>query len=172
MELGTLKKHADGYQLVLERLFNKDIDTVWDAITNPEKMSKWFTNVKMDFVEGGKITFIFQDEQQSESYGKILTIQPPKLFEFLWESEDMPSEHARWELFKEAPDKTRLVLTYSRVSEDYAASVAAGWHDTVEYLAEMLGGRTDFPAFGGSEPSERGKILKAKYTELFNNNFK
>ena len=167
MKLGILKKQADGYQVTLERTFNHDIKAVWDAITNPEKMRKWFTDVNMDFKEGGKITFIFQDEAQSKSYGKILTIQPPNLFEFLWESEDMPAEHARWELFDEG-SATRLVLTYSRVSEDYAPSVAAGWHDTVEYLAEMLDGRTDFPDFGGSEPTERGKALKAKYTELFN----
>lgn len=168
MELGILSKHADGYQFVLEKTFNHGIEKVWDAITNPDKMSKWFTDVKMNFTEGGKIIFIFQDDDRSESYGKILTIRPPRLFEFLWEGEGVPSEHASWELFEEGIDKTRLVLTYSRVSEDYAASVAAGWHDTVEYLSEMLDGRTDFPDFGGSEPTERGQALKAKYEQVFN----
>lgn len=168
MELGTLSKHADGYQLILEQTFNHSIEKVWDAITNPDKMRIWFTDVKMDFTEGGKITFIFQDEAKSESYGRILTIQPPWLFEFLWLGEDLPDEHARWELFEEGANSTRLVLTYSRVNESYAPSVAAGWHDTVEQLGEMLDGKTDFPPFGGGEPTERGKALKAQYVELFN----
>lgn len=118
------------------------------------------------------MTIIFQDEARTKSYGRIVTIRPPVLFEFIWEGEEgVPDEFAQWELFSEGSQKTRLVLTYSRVSEDYAPRVAAGWHVTIDYLEQTLNGKTEFPPFGG-EPSEDDKAISKKYEKLFNENFK
>ena len=167
-KLGDLKKKPDGYELRLERVYNHSRAKVWDALTNPTKMSLWFTDVEWDFKPGGKITFIFQDEARTESYGHFVLIEAPRLLEFIWESEDdAPSELARWELFEEEPNKTRLVLTYSRLTEDLAINVATGWHAVVDDLGDYLNGRREFDSFGAAE-SEGNTEIKAEYTKLFN----
>jgi uncharacterized protein YndB with AHSA1/START domain len=169
-KLGDFKKNNDGYQVIFERVYDHDVKKVWDALTDPAKMTKWFTDIEWDFRPGGKITFIFQDEARSKSYGKIVTIQEQKLLEFIWESEDEngPHEFARWELFNEGPAKTRLVLTYSRLIDDLAINVATGWHVVLDDFGDFLNGRTEFDAFGGSEPTKESKEIKERYTELFN----
>ncbi len=167
---GKILKKEDGYEVQLERIFNHNIKTVWDALTNPEKMKVWFTDVEMDFRERGKMKIIFQDEVKTESFGEIATINPPTLFEFIWLGDGTPDEFARWELFEIENSKTKLVLTYSRLIEDYAISVSAGWHITLDYLEEMLDGRTEFPPFGGA-PTQEGEAIKKEYEKLFNKTF-
>ncbi|MNK15899.1 hypothetical protein D3C87_340530 [compost metagenome] len=172
-KLGDVAKKPDGYQVIFERIYNHNIKTVWDALINPAKMSKWFTDVEMDFRPGGKITFIFQDEARSKSFGKIVSIVPEKLFEYIWENEEEEGqdELARWELFEEEPDVTRLVMTYSKLTDDLAISVSTGWHVVIDDLEAFLNGKTKFRDFGGSEPTESDKIIKQKYTELFSKIF-
>lgn len=168
---GTLQKNNDGYTIILERVYNHRIEKVWDAITNPEKMTMWFTDVEWDFRPGGEITFIFQDEERTRMHGKIKTINPPRLLEYEWHNEVPPHEFARWELFEEGTEKTKLVLTYSRVIEDYAIGVSAGWHITLDDLERLLDGETAFEPFGGG-PTEKSKAMKKVYEDIFKQTFK
>lgn len=172
-DLGKIKIKTDGVEVLFERIYPHNIKKVWDALTNPAKMAYWFTDVEWDFKPGGEITFIFQDEDKTKSYGKIVTIEPEKLFEFIWKSEEanIPDELARWELFDEAPEQTRLLFTYSRVSKDIAASVSTGWHMVLEDFEAYLNGKREFDAFGASsEPSEQGKVIKEQYQNSIEQN--
>lgn len=167
---GTLQRNNDGYTIILERFYDHPIHKVWDAITDPEKMSMWFTDVEWDFRPGGKITFIFQDKDRTRMSGEIKTIDAPRLLEYEWHNDEPPHEFARWELFEDGPDKTELVLTYSRVIEDYAIGVSAGWHITLDDLGRLLNGETEFTAFGGGE-TEQGKIMRKVYEDVFKETF-
>lgn len=169
--LGILKKKPEGYEVTLERVYPHNLKKVWDALINPEKISIWFTDMKMDLVPGGKITFWFQDEARTEMYGKVLAVEPEKLLEYTWENDDASYEQARWELFEEGPKATRLVLTYGRLIEKYAFNVPAGWHIVMNDLGEFLNGKTDFPPFGGEVPEEDKKqheALQEEYKQLYN----
>lgn len=170
-QTGNLQKDANGYSITFERIYNHSIDKVWDAITNPDKMTKWFTDVEWDFKAGGKITFTFQDKEKTKTYGRIVTVEPPRLLEYEWHNDEGPHEFARWELFEEGHEKTKLMLAYSRIIEDYAIGVSAGWHITLDDLGELLDGQTEFPPFGGGE-TEEGKAMKKVYQSLFDKKFK
>jgi uncharacterized protein YndB with AHSA1/START domain len=167
---GKLEKHPDGYTIILERVYDHPIDKVWEAITNPDKMSMWFTDVEWEFKPGGRITFIFQDEDKTRMTGEIKTIDAPRLLEYEWHNDEPPHEFAKWELFEVAPDKTKLVLAYSRVIEDYAIGVSAGWHITLDDLERLLNGETEFEAFGGGE-TEKGRAMKKVYEDVFKQTF-
>lgn len=165
--LGDFTKEADGYRIRLERTYNHSIGRVWDALTDPAKVTHWFTDVEWELKPGSRITFIFQDEQRSRSYGRIVTVEPPRLLEYIWENEEGgPDELARWELFDEG-ERTRLVLTYSRITVDYAANVATGWHIVVDDLGDFLDGKRDFGPFGGAGLDEAGETIKKEYTRMF-----
>lgn len=153
--LGKLTKHDDGYRVVFNREFHHDCATVWNAITNPAILSIWFMKVEMDFKEGGQIVFHFGDPDNTLSYGKIVKIVPEKSFEYLWLNDDGPDELAQWEITALAPNRCRLTLTYSRLSDTYRAKASAGFHILLDRLEEVLAGRKQpYPYTGGKSQEE------------------
>jgi uncharacterized protein YndB with AHSA1/START domain len=157
-KFGVLTKENDGYQIIFDRVLPHDAPMVWAAITDPAKMKHWFFETEIDFKVGGRIIFKFGDPDNSESYGKITRIEYGKLFEYIWENTGGgPDELATWELFREGKSKTRLRLTYSRLSEKYGSLASGGWHIMLDHLEEVLDGRTEpFPYTGGQSDDEKG----------------
>jgi uncharacterized protein YndB with AHSA1/START domain len=159
-DLGKLSKQADGFQVRIERVFNYDVETVWSALTDPKKLALWFTDIEMDFKEGGQIMIQFRDAEKTKTYGKILRIVKAKVFEYAWED-----ELATWEVFPEGKN-TRLIFTYSKLPDTYPASVAAGWHILMDQLDTILNGRTEPYPFGTTSPeSEKMKAIYTEYVE-------
>jgi len=145
-KIGKITKEADGYKVVFNRTLHHPIERVWDAITNPKELSYWFTDIKMDFRQGGKITFTFRDKDKTSSYGEIISIDPPYKFVWSWEG-----EVAVWELKSVGEKITQLTLTYSKLKEDYAISAPAGFHDLLDQLADRLNGSQSLSALGAEE---------------------
>ena len=63
---GKLTNKAGEYEVRFERTLPHSAETVWDAITNPEKLKLWFTDIDMDFKPGGGMTIA--------SYGVICKV--------------------------------------------------------------------------------------------------
>lgn len=168
-DLGKLLKDEHGYGIMLERIYNHPVEKVWDALTDPAKMTIWFLKAEWDFRPGGKIKFTFPDEHQTETYGRFTAIEPFKLMEFIWHNDDgNPDELARWELFDES-DTTRLVLTYTRVRESLAASVSTGWHIVLNDFSDFLDGKREFrQSTSETDFTDEQKVLKGEYETLFN----
>lgn len=156
--LGKFTKHADGYKVRLEREFNHPIARVWNALTDTKVLKIWFTDIEMDFKVGGKMTIWFQDAARTATHGEIIEIDPPKRFVFTWES-----ELAEWDLFAIDKHACRLVLTYSKISGEYAASVPGGFHVLLDQLATVLDGRTQAFPFGGEEKNPEAEKIQAMY---------
>jgi uncharacterized protein YndB with AHSA1/START domain len=165
MNPGNVTKHTNGYQVHFERTLPFSIETVWSALTDPRKLAQWFTDINMDFVPGGKMVIRFRDEAKTESFGKILRIEPPTLFEFSWEE-----ELATWKLIPEGKSACRLTLTYSKLPENYAMSVAAGWHIILDQLEEVLHGASGYYPFGGPE-NESTKKMRTLYEDRLTKQF-
>lgn len=162
-DFGQLSQQPDGFQVKFERIFAFDIETVWSALTDPKKLALWFTDIEMDFKEGGQLMIQFRDADKTKSYGKIRRIKKPTLFEYTWEE-----ELATWELFPEGKS-TRLVFTYSKLPDTYPASVSAGWHILLDQLDTVLKGRTEPYPFGTAD--EKSESMKAIYTERVEKEF-
>jgi hypothetical protein len=89
------------------------------------------------------------------------------LFEYIWENNDGPDELATSELFREGPKACRLVMTYSKFSDQYVKTVPAGWgwHVLLDQLADVLNGRT--VSFPESEvATEEQKKFQAEYAKI------
>lgn len=158
MKPGKLTRHADGYRVEFERHLDHPIEKVWKALTDRSILKIWFTEIDMDFREGGKIVFHFADEAKSTSNGEIITIKAPTLFEFTWEG-----ELARWEIIPQSKSSCILRLTYSRFTEDYAAKAPAGFHSLLDQLEEALNGRTEPYLLGATTDDPQQKKLQALY---------
>ena len=160
VNLGKLTKHPDGYQVKLERVFHHPVEKVWKALTDTEVLRIWFTDIQMDFKVGGKITIWFRDAARTASYGEIIEIAAPKRFVFTWET-----ELAEWDLSAIDKHSCRLVLTYSRLSKEFAASVPGGFHMLLDQLETVLDGRTEPYPFGGEEKGPENEKIQAMYKE-------
>lgn len=144
--LGIVSKEPDGFKVEFERILSHDIHTVWDAITNPDKLKIWFTDFETEFKEGAKIKIIFRDAAKTVSYGEIVTIQPPHKFVWTWEG-----ELAVWELKREGENKCRLTFSYSKMADQWAVGTAGGFHTLMDRLELALNGKKESYPFGTEE---------------------
>jgi uncharacterized protein YndB with AHSA1/START domain len=62
----------------LRRTYDAPIEDVWDAITDPERLSRWFTTVSGDLRPGGRY------QVQGNAGGEILRCEPPRLLRLTW----------------------------------------------------------------------------------------
>lgn len=159
-QLGTISDKPDGYQVIFERRYAHKIQKVWNAITDPAQLSYWFTDIEMDFREGGKIVFRFRDADSTASEGNIVKIQAPHVFSWTWED-----ELAVWELEEDENEFTRLKFTYSKISADYAVRVSAGFHSLLDRLEDRLAGSTARHAFGAEADNREHRSLQVRYAD-------
>ncbi|MEJ3748202.1 SRPBCC family protein [Actinomycetes bacterium KLBMP 9797] len=64
--------------VVLTRGYDAPVDDVWDAITSPERLSRWFLPVSGDLRLGGTY------QLQGNAGGEILRCEPPQLLAVTW----------------------------------------------------------------------------------------
>jgi len=77
--MGTATLPAgDAYTVELRRRYEADLDDVWDAITNPDRLSRWMKPVAGDLRLGGAF------ELDGGEHGEILRCEPPRLLRVSW----------------------------------------------------------------------------------------
>lgn len=65
--------------VVASRLYETDIDDLWDALTNAERLPRWFARVDGEFKLGGKY------QVQGNASGTITRCEPPRELAMTWE---------------------------------------------------------------------------------------
>jgi uncharacterized protein YndB with AHSA1/START domain len=156
--LGKVTREADGFQVRFEREFRHSIDKVWQAITDPEKLKYWFTDIDLELKAGGKMTVYFRDKDKSSSQGKIIAVEKPHRFVWTWEH-----EQAVWELFSEGANRCRVILTYSKLEENFAEKAPAGFHLLLDRLADALEGSQKIHPFGTEEGMPEFRPIQEMY---------
>lgn len=76
---------GEGHSVVLRRRYQAAIGDVWDAITNPERVGRWFLPVTGDLRLGGTY------QLEGNAGGEILRCEPPHLLKVTWVVGDHPS---------------------------------------------------------------------------------
>ena len=74
---GTLPGGA-AHTVTLQRTYGADIDDVWDAITQPDRIARWFLPVTGDLREGGAY------QLDGNAGGEIRTCEPPHRLVVTW----------------------------------------------------------------------------------------
>lgn len=69
---------GEGDSVVLRRHYPAEVEDVWDAITTPERMARWFMPVTGDLRLGGTY------QLQGNAGGEILRCEPPRLLRVTW----------------------------------------------------------------------------------------
>lgn len=92
--------------VTLSRIFDVNIDVLWNALTNPDRISRWSTNVTGDL----KLNGHYQIENNAS--GTITECEPQAHIALIWEF----AGDVSWVQFRfdsEAPEQTRLTLTHT-----------------------------------------------------------
>ena len=138
--LGTLHRLDDQRGAVrVEDVYATDIDDLWEACTDPARLSRWIAEVSGDLVAGGSFRGSFTSG--FEGSGRIEACErPSRLLVTTWE-DDAPERESTIEVVLTSVDGgTRLVVEERGVPLDQVASYGAGWQVHAEDLAAHVAG--------------------------------
>jgi uncharacterized protein YndB with AHSA1/START domain len=147
--LGSLGS-ADGTGIVrIEDRYDTDIDDLWEALTDPARLARWYAEVEGDVRPGGQFrTYIAASD--IEAVGRVEACEPPRRLRLTSKETDesfrrgqgVPPFDATIEATLTADgDQTILVIEVGGMPLDKIAFYGAGWQIHAENLAGYLAGQ-------------------------------
>jgi uncharacterized protein YndB with AHSA1/START domain len=130
---------ANGKAVVrMEDSFDTDIDDLWSAITEPERLARWIGKVEGDLRPHGEFRASFTSSY--EGPGRVDVCDPPRRLRVTMDPGDEDETVLEAELSPDG-DGTRLVVEERGFPLDNAAAYGAGWQAHIEDLAAHLTGQ-------------------------------
>jgi uncharacterized protein YndB with AHSA1/START domain len=126
--------------VVASRIYDTDINDCWDALTNAERIPRWFLPISGDLRQGGNYKL------EGNAGGTIVKCEPPRHFTLTWEAGGTSS----WvivRLSEESAQQTRIELEHiAPLDNQYLSfweqfgpgAVGVGWDLACLALAEHL----------------------------------
>ena len=111
-----------------------DAQTVWDHLTQPDLLGKWFHPSLAPLTEGDEFTLISQNDGERMCYGRVLEMKPHSYMK--WDFSVGPLQGkmttVEWHITP-TPGGVRLSLDHTGLPEDAAAyglvlALDKGWH--------------------------------------------
>jgi uncharacterized protein YndB with AHSA1/START domain len=139
--LGDVLRRGDQWGLRYERLLFHPPERVWRALTESDDLRHWMPcDIVGERREGADLDLVFWPDhveryaiEEPVTHGKILAWDPPRVFEWTWDTDVL-----RWEL-EPVERGTRLTLTtWLGKDVDVAKDAAAGYHVCLDQLIELL----------------------------------
>ncbi|MFB9267942.1 SRPBCC family protein [Bradyrhizobium erythrophlei] len=146
--------------VIATRRYDTDIADLWDALTNPERIPRWFLPISGELRPGGRYQF------EGQAGGEITICEPPRRLAVTWEARDTVS----WVTVTLTDDGTggaRLEVEHlSLVEGDFwdrygPGAVGVGWDlaliGLALYIAARPAGQFDRAAAEAWPASDDGK---------------
>ena len=141
---GRLIVEGERATIIFIRTLHHSPELVWQAITDPVELRQWLfcSDAKIDGRTGGNIEMI-AGPSQFQIKGKILTWDPPRVFEHEWKVNpvaDMPQGEDAIFRYELAPNgkSTVLTVTYRQLTRRTASGFAPGTHVLLDRLEAQL----------------------------------
>ncbi len=149
--LGQVLVDEAGMRLEFVRTYDFPVEEVWSALTDPERVARWFGTWTGD-PGTGSIEFVMtEDERSTPQTVTILECRPPTTLVV-----DMPSPDGTWRLsasLRALAGVTTLVFI-QRLAEPYDASnIGPGWHYYLDRLGAVVAGMPVPDRWGDYYPS-------------------
>lgn len=162
-QIDTGKAHV----VTVRQSYDTDPEDLWDAVTNIERIPRWFLPISGDLKVGGSY------QLEGQAGGTVLTCDPPKNFTATWEY----GGNVSWidvSVSGEGPDRAGLLLEHIIPTDDDEiwrefgpGAVGMGWDSMMLGLALHLStGEAIDPSFGqewlGTEDGRRFLTLSGE----------
>ncbi len=159
---------GEGRSVRLRRTYAAPIEDVWDALTDPERIGRWFLPISGDYRLGGRYQF------EGNAGGEIVACERPHRLLVTWVYMDTgsPADVSEVEvrLTEAGQDATTLELEHTAVVPDEAwaqygpGAVGVGWDGGMLGLAlHLLGGSVGDPI--AWQLSDEGRAWSAGCSE-------
>jgi uncharacterized protein YndB with AHSA1/START domain len=124
---------------VAVRTYDTTVDDLWNAVTTPDRLARFFSRVEGDLKLGGRYQII------GNAAGTITRCDPPEALDLTWEMRGQTS----WVTLRLAPSGKRARLTLEHIAHRDAVgeeflkqfgpgAVGIGWDLSLEGLARHL----------------------------------
>lgn len=134
--LAVVQQDEFGTSVRFERRLKHSVEKVWSYLTDNEKLTQWFSELKVEDLRlGGRMTFDMQDGNFEEM--EITNYRELSVLEYTW-----GEDRVRFELYPEA-EGCRLVLI-EKITKitDHTPKDIAGWDVCLDVIEALLEGRT------------------------------
>lgn len=136
--LGRVLRDEDGVVLQFERRYDASPGDVWAALTDPDRLSRWFGTWSGE-VATGQVDLVMTAEADAEpqAVGIIECDEPHRLVV------DLAAPDGTWRLevvLAAAADATVLVFRQRLAEPSDAGSIGPGWHFYLDRLGATLAG--------------------------------
>ena len=130
---------VDGKAVVrMEDSFDTDIDDLWSAITDPERLARWIGKVEGDLRLGGEFHASFTSSWEGPA--RVEVCDPPHRLRVTMDPGTDDETVVEAELSPDG-DATRIVVEERGLPIGAVAAFGAGWQAHIEDLAAHLAGR-------------------------------
>lgn len=140
--MGTVRKESGHTSVHFDRLLDADRDTVWQALTDPVRFSRWLAPGILQLQVGGEIKLDFPTFTLEGDVSYVLNDQA---LEYSWSSPEVRESSVHW-LLSPAGSKTLLQLSHTLRSPGRTDVLLGQWHDRLDALAVMLAGGEAHPS--------------------------
>ena len=142
--LANIEKAGNGYTARFERYLNAPVQEVWSYLTDNEKLSQWFTELKVDQLrKGGLILFDMQDGTFEEM--TITDLEMYSVLEYTW-----GNDRVRFEFYPESEGCRLFLIEIIKEWTDHTPKDLAGWHVCLDVIRSLI---------------EEGRPLDTRYEE-------
>jgi uncharacterized protein YndB with AHSA1/START domain len=154
--LGSLREHGGRAIIHVEDVYPADIDDMWSAISQPERLARWLVTIEGDTRVGGSFTAKFTSGW--EGTGRVDVCDAPHRLAIT--TFGNPDETVMEATLTPEGAGTRLVIEERGILLEDALYHGAGWQAHIEDLALYLAGKDT------SNWEDRWKELVPTYREL------
>ena len=115
---------AGGLEVRRETTVEASPAEVWEALTDPDRLSQWLAeDVELDLVEGGELRIGFED---GERPGWVESVEEERRLAFTWERPGCGQSRVEFTL-DALPAGTRVTVVESDLASVPRAEAAADW---------------------------------------------
>jgi uncharacterized protein YndB with AHSA1/START domain len=161
---------GDAKAVILEREYDAPIEDVWDALTNPERIGRWFLPISGDYRLGGTYQF------EGNAGGEIRECDQPNRLKVTWVygpvKSDADISEVELRLSRAGDNRTRFVLEHTAVvPEEFWAmygpgAVGVGWEGGLLGLElHLRGGSVGDPL--AWQVSDEGRQFNTRSSEAW-----
>lgn len=152
------------------RTYETSLEDLWDAVTNAERLPRWFAPVSGDLRLGGRYQI------EGNAGGTVTRCDPPQALDLTWEFGGGTS----WVTLRLEPEGQGVRLTLEHIahvdiaSEEFwqkfgAGAVGVGWDLSFLGLAFHVDGTMDRDAAMAWTESDEGKVFMRASAEAWAN---
>lgn len=94
--MGVLRAEGELRAVHLDRVYDTDITDLWSALTDRDRLARWFARVDGELALGAAFRILFDEEQTTD--GTVLACREPDHLRISWTSDGESESYVRVDL--------------------------------------------------------------------------